>query len=245
MARKYTRDNRGRFASSGSGATARGGRLRTASGNKRKTQTMKAAGAGGAGVMKGKVARDPGAMAKAAPKAAPKAKVAKAPKPLEKAQERLSKARIKLENKSASLADKTKQIEKMRKKGVAPEDRKALSKSINKERKSVGKLTNAVGDYKRSIDEMQQAKRMAVGARTFKKAPATEKTRRNSFRVQQRKVTYITKTRGFEAAKPERVKLRQMLGKPMAKLSLPGLGIAKHVDNVPISRGRMARLRGK
>ena len=40
MARKYTRDNRGRFASGGSGATARGGRLRTASGNKRKTQTM-------------------------------------------------------------------------------------------------------------------------------------------------------------------------------------------------------------
>lgn len=57
MARKYTRDNRGRFASSGSGATARGGRLRTASGNKRATQTMKAAGASGSGVMKGRAAR--------------------------------------------------------------------------------------------------------------------------------------------------------------------------------------------
>ena len=64
MARKYTRDNRGRFASSGSGATARGGRLRTAAGNKRKTETMKAGGAGGAGVMKGAVKRDPAAMAK-------------------------------------------------------------------------------------------------------------------------------------------------------------------------------------
>ncbi len=41
MARKYTRDNRGRFASGGGGATARGGRLRTAGGNKRATQTMK------------------------------------------------------------------------------------------------------------------------------------------------------------------------------------------------------------
>ena len=40
MARKYTRDNRGRFASVG--ATARGGRLKTASGGKRKTQTMSA-----------------------------------------------------------------------------------------------------------------------------------------------------------------------------------------------------------
>jgi hypothetical protein len=39
MARRYSRDNRGRFASGGGGATARGGRLRTAAGNKRKTQT--------------------------------------------------------------------------------------------------------------------------------------------------------------------------------------------------------------
>ena len=37
MARRYTRDNRGRFSSTG--ATARGGRLRTAAGNKRATQT--------------------------------------------------------------------------------------------------------------------------------------------------------------------------------------------------------------
>lgn len=55
MARKYARDNRGRFASGGGGATARGGRLKTASGNKRATQTMKAAGAGG--VIKGRTAR--------------------------------------------------------------------------------------------------------------------------------------------------------------------------------------------
>jgi hypothetical protein len=43
MARRYVRDNRGRFASTGAGATARGGRLRTAAGNKRATQTMQAA----------------------------------------------------------------------------------------------------------------------------------------------------------------------------------------------------------
>lgn len=44
MARKYARDNRGRFASKGAGATARGGRLKTAAGNKRETQTIQAAG---------------------------------------------------------------------------------------------------------------------------------------------------------------------------------------------------------
>lgn len=42
MARRYSRDNRGRFSSAG--ATARGGRLATASGNKRATQTAKLSG---------------------------------------------------------------------------------------------------------------------------------------------------------------------------------------------------------
>lgn len=40
-ARRYARDNKGRFAPAGQGATARGGRLRTAAGNKRATQTQK------------------------------------------------------------------------------------------------------------------------------------------------------------------------------------------------------------
>jgi hypothetical protein len=79
MARKYRRDNRGRFAGGGGGATARGGRLKTAAGNKRKTQTMKAGGAKAAGTVKGKVKRDPSAAGKigkakpAAAKSAPSA----------------------------------------------------------------------------------------------------------------------------------------------------------------------------
>lgn len=51
MARRYSRDNRGRFSSAG--ATARGGRLATASGNKRATQTKRIAG-GGKGVISAK-----------------------------------------------------------------------------------------------------------------------------------------------------------------------------------------------
>ncbi len=57
MARKYSRDNRGRFASSGTGATARGGRLRTASGGKRATQTMTAASSRTTGAITGRAAR--------------------------------------------------------------------------------------------------------------------------------------------------------------------------------------------
>ena len=72
MARRYSRDNRGRFASGGSssggggkvGATARGGRLRTAAGNKRATQTTKAAAAKPSGAIAGKVKRNPAAAGK-------------------------------------------------------------------------------------------------------------------------------------------------------------------------------------
>ena len=49
--RRYVRDAKGRFASKGAGATARGGRLKTASGKKRATQTMKASGAKTAGTI--------------------------------------------------------------------------------------------------------------------------------------------------------------------------------------------------
>lgn len=49
MARRYSRDNRGRFSSAG--ATARGGRLATASGNKRATQTAKLSGGGTKGTV--------------------------------------------------------------------------------------------------------------------------------------------------------------------------------------------------
>ena len=77
MARRYSRDNRGRFAGGGGGATARGGRLKTAAGNKRKTQTMQAGGAKAAGTIKGKVKRDPGAAAKLASRAKPARAAAK------------------------------------------------------------------------------------------------------------------------------------------------------------------------
>ena len=49
MARRYARDNRGRFASVG--ATARGGRLATASGKKRETQTKEIEGKRPAGTI--------------------------------------------------------------------------------------------------------------------------------------------------------------------------------------------------
>lgn len=76
--RKYSRDSNGRFASTGTGATARGGRLLTPKGNKRKTQTIEAGGR--KGVLAKPKGLKPGSIK-------PKAVAAKpAPKPVAAAQ---------------------------------------------------------------------------------------------------------------------------------------------------------------
>lgn len=78
--RRYVRDNRGRFATTG--ATARGGRLKTASGKKRETQTMKVSGAKAAGTISKPKGLKPGTI-KAKPKSSsarkPIAKTSKSP----------------------------------------------------------------------------------------------------------------------------------------------------------------------
>jgi hypothetical protein len=60
MSRRYVRDNRGRFASTG--ATARGGRLRTAAGKKRATVTQRIAGGKPAGTVGKPKGLKPGAI---------------------------------------------------------------------------------------------------------------------------------------------------------------------------------------
>jgi hypothetical protein len=70
--RAYVRDNRGRFATVG--ATARGGRLRTAAGNKRATETKEIAG--------GKLAGAIGKNRAAKPAAKPANKIANSPRQL-------------------------------------------------------------------------------------------------------------------------------------------------------------------
>jgi hypothetical protein len=74
MARRYSRDNRGRFAGGGTGATARGGRLKTASGKTRATQTTKAAAVKPSGAIAGKVKRNPAAAGKIGKQAKPQAR---------------------------------------------------------------------------------------------------------------------------------------------------------------------------
>lgn len=104
MARRYSRDNRGRFASGGTGATARGGRLRTAAGNKRATQTTKAAAAKPSGTVAGKVKRNPAAAGKIG-----QAKAAKAARfsASETAQRKTRAGQLKAMPKDLRRADRT------------------------------------------------------------------------------------------------------------------------------------------
>ena len=70
--RRYARDNKGRFASTG--ATARGGRLRTEAGNKRATQTAEISGGRPKGTIGKPKGLKPGAIKPAAAKPAAPAK---------------------------------------------------------------------------------------------------------------------------------------------------------------------------
>lgn len=77
MARRYVRDNRGRFARVG--ATARGGRLRTASGGKRAAQINVVAGGAPKGTIGKPKGSKPGLIKpKAVERAAPKADLSRA-----------------------------------------------------------------------------------------------------------------------------------------------------------------------
>jgi len=97
--RKYSRDNNGKFASTGTGATARGGRLLTAKGNKRtaralagKTKTIEATGQ--KGVLAKPKGLKPGSIKPKAATAAAKPAALKpiSPKPANKLRTRLNPA---------------------------------------------------------------------------------------------------------------------------------------------------------
>lgn len=109
--RRYVRDNRGRFATTG--ATARGGRLKTASGKKRETQTMKVSGAKAAGTISKPKGLKPGTI-KAKPRSSsarqaaskkPIAKTSKAPVNKAKTEYKAARADARMRNADLRGAD--------------------------------------------------------------------------------------------------------------------------------------------
>lgn len=121
MARRYVRDNRGRFATTG--ATARGGRLKTAAGNKRATVTAKGP-AGPRGTISKPKGLRPGAIKPQPKRSTPAAK--------------LNRAQAKYDNAYRSLF----------KPASAHETTATSLKRTQRTRKTLATLAKAVQSYK-------------------------------------------------------------------------------------------------
>ena len=230
---RITRDNSGRITGVGkNGATARGGRLRTAAGNQRGAvldrlkRAPMAGTVGRGGKVRGGVR---GVAAVVKPRPAKRDAV-------QQARRALGRTLSKLENARNAQSEGRKAIEKMRKQGSAPEDRKTLSRKINRASKGIARLQDAALRYRMTLRDERNRKNWILASRTNKKAPDNKRTRTNKIRTQQRKIKYITKNQGFQAGRSERAKLRQMLGKPSIKRIVAGVALT--ADPAPVSRGR-------
>ena len=183
--RRYVRDNRGRFASKGAGATARGGRLKTASGKKRETQTMKVSGAKAAGTVSKPKGLKPGTI-KAKPQvssarqSASKKPIAKTSKaPVNKAKTAYKRARADARMRNADL------------RGADVNERRmantAAAKVKNMQRRRSASVPKASADSPRSRQTAKQIarrKRAAANERQaydrWDKGMATDKDSRKA-----------------------------------------------------------------
>lgn len=203
MARKYTRDNRGRFASVG--ATARGGRLKTAGGGKRQTQTMRASARPG-----GTVGRPKGYKPGAKKKTSAPAKSATARQQsltpsqlagqrrrnserpearLERAQQRSSRRLSELQSKKSSLETALR-----RRRGKLDEaSKKVAARELAKTNRRIQRVKDAEALYRQDIGIAKAGRALKMNYRTGKKAPDTEATRRNRLGVLRRRVSFLKK----------------------------------------------------
>ena len=136
---RLTRDNAGKITSvGGEGATARGGRLKTAAGNKRAMQTAKVSGGRPAGTMKGKIKRDPGAAGKIGQQAKPAAAPSKKP--------------------TSKAGTATSDIAARRARANAPKASMYLSPKLNTQSAITRSAANAIYNEQRSTLRMQKSK---------------------------------------------------------------------------------------
>jgi hypothetical protein len=240
MARRYVRDNRGRFAPKGSGATARGGRLKTASGKKRETQTMKTSGGGVSGTIGKPKGLKPGAIK-------PKPQVSSA---RQAASDRLkikTATRRKLKNDRASVIPKQSAgsrtmkagrvgstVSKPRTKGNAPAQVASRVKRKNAANEAGLRQMSRYGNIPNPSTYNRAIKR----ANTLKRADAYLKTGKlpgkdNSIRAQ----------RKFKAAKQRLDAKRAARRAPGTRRAVGKISEAKAgriVERIDAQRGRMA-----
>ena len=197
---RLTRDNAGKITSvGGEGATARGGRLKTAAGNKRAMQTAKVSGGSRAGTIKGKVKRDTGAAGKvgqgkaATPTPKPAAAAAKpaTPKPAAKLprEQRLARATAtasRIAKKRKQAADETGAAFAERRRISGRASSKARSSAFAKEAVAGKQSASALQSFQRA-DNRESNLIAALGrerqaARTGAPKPAAATTAKPSAR---------------------------------------------------------------
>ena len=252
MARRYSRDNRGRFAPTGSGATARGGRLRTAAGNKRATVTAKVAGGSRVGTMKGKVKRDTGAMSKVGRQPAKPA--AKLPREQRLARATATASRIAKKRGQAANEAGAAFAERRRISGRASS--KARSSAFAKEAaagkqsasalRSLQRADNRESNLRAALGKERQAARTAIPKATAKPKTGQEIMKAEVRKVQNKKLRDINAE--IKAAGPNAINLR------VEKLALQNnmlatqpkqtaKQVAKSEKQTQVVRGRIVEMR--
>lgn len=226
MARRYVRDNRGRFASKGAGATARGGRLKTAGGKKRATQTMKASGAKPAGAIKGKVKRDPAAASRVGQSGAKTAKSS--------ARQRGDTASVNIPMRGArgraldrDISNAVKQVEAaqtaalMKPKAQVKAERAAAAEAKRQAAAAKPKRTRTPESLRMSRAKQIEKRRSITTNPAGERASSAAKMAANAARTQERATAFLKaggKTKSAAAAKPPKgsqaaIKIEQAKGR--------------------------------
>lgn len=263
MARTYKRDSRGRFASGGGSSSSstgkksggskpagagdgrrgpRGGK----SGTRAEQARAKKAQAARTAEFRGKSTA--GRAAKAAYKAASgavrKAAKARSAAPrdgIQQAQRALQRSTTRLQRARDTVRELDSSLKKLWKKKASSDERRPVAKKLERAKRSISRLEDASSRYKTILQREQDRKNYELAKRTRAKAPDTPRTRKNRIRTQQRKVTWLTKTRGFAAARVERDTLRGMLGMPRIQSQSAGVSVIR--DLMPVSRARNRAMR--
>lgn len=233
MARRYVRDNRGRFASKGAGATARGGRLKTAGGSKRQTQTMKAGGAKPAGAIKGKVKRDPAAATRVGQSGAAKPRAGLAAK--SSARQRGDTASVNIPMRGArgraldrDISNAVKQVEAaqtaalMKPKAQVKAERAAAAKAKRQAAAAKPKRTRTPESLRMSRAKQIEKRRSITTNPAGERASSAAKMAANAARTQERATAFLKaggKTKPAAAAKPAAKRRRTISPEKTARVA--------------------------
>jgi hypothetical protein len=230
----------------GSGATARGGRLRTAAGNKRGAvvarMSLQRSGVVGKpkglkpGVLKGRGAGKARSALGPAQIAGQRRRASETPE--KAAARRLEKVRFR----EGQLQDKRRQLESSlnRRRGKLEGDqRRKAATELRKTKISLDRISGARQQYESTIGRRQFERSQNLSRRNRLQAPSNDRTARNRLNMLRRRVSYLRKeesrrydAQGMAYAGPKLAKARKDL--TAAVFSVPGQRISFR------SRGRAA-----